>query len=92
MALQEVRDVEGSPARAQALISLDRLTEAGRVARRATEMHPDSPMAWLALARWELASGNYRETLDAVGRAERAGKTTETEDLRNVASERLGKP
>jgi len=88
MALREVQ--EGSPARAQALVDLDRLPEAGRSARLATQQHPGDAMAWMALARWELANGNYRETLDAVNRSARLGKTPETEDLRKTALLRLG--
>jgi tetratricopeptide (TPR) repeat protein len=91
LGLREVEALEGSPAKAQALIDLGRLPEAGRAARQATERHADSAVAWLALAEWELNSGNNREAIDAAQRAEKLQKTAQAEDVRKTAQQRLGK-
>lgn len=91
MALREVEGVDGSPAKAQALFDLHRLPEAGRAARSATAQHPSSPVAWLALARWELETGNYREAVDAAQKAIKLKKSPEAEELRKLAQQRLGK-
>ncbi len=91
MALREVEAVDGSPAKAQALFELHRLPEAGRAARTATDQHPSSPVAWLALARWELETGNYREAIDAAQKSIKLKKSPEAEELRKLAQLRLGK-
>jgi tetratricopeptide (TPR) repeat protein len=92
LALREAGETDGSPARAQALLDLGRLPEAGRAAREATARHPESAIAWLALARWELETGNYREALDAEKRSAKLHKTPEAEEVRKLAQQRLGKP
>ncbi len=81
MALREVRGADGSPAKAQALLDLGRLAQGGDAARQATAQHPGSAFAWLALARWELESGNYAEALDAVKRSAKVcTRTPEAEE------------
>lgn len=91
MALREVEKVDGSPAKAQALFDLHRLPEAGRAARAAVAQRPSSSVAWLALARWELATGNYREAIDAAQKSIKLKKSPEAEELRKLAQQRLGK-
>ena len=91
MALHEVGDTRGSVAKAQALLDLSRLPEAGAAARHAVEAHADDATAWLLLARVELGNGNIKETLDALDHSSRLKKSKEADALRKDALARLGK-
>jgi tetratricopeptide (TPR) repeat protein len=90
LALLEVSDSEGSPARAQALFQLDRLPAAGLAARRAVELHPDDSTAWLTLGRLELQNGNIQQALEALNRSTKIKRSAEADELRETASQRLG--
>jgi len=48
-------------------------------------------VAWLALARWELETGNYGEAIDAAQKSIKLKKSPEAEELRKLAQLRLGK-
>lgn len=91
LALQEARSVDGSPAKAVALLDLGRLPEAGKAARLAVEKHPDDALAWLALGRLEVENGNNKDALDALQRSTQLKKMPEAENLRKTALRRLGK-
>ena len=91
MALDEVENVDGSVAKARALLELDRLPEAGVAARKAVNLHPKNAQAWLALARLEFANGNNNETLAAADRSLKLQKTPEAVELRKIAQLNLGK-
>lgn len=91
MAVEEVRGVEGSVAKAKALFDLRRLPEAGIAARKAVEMHPKDFLAWYLLAQLELENGNLREAIDAADHSMKLKKIREAEDLRKTASQRLGR-
>jgi tetratricopeptide (TPR) repeat protein len=91
LALSEVRNADGSPAKAHALLELGRSPEAGVAARRAAELHPDDPEAWLVLGRLELHNGNIGEALEALNRSTKIKRSSEAEALRTTAMQRLGK-
>ena len=91
LALHEVQSAEGSPAKAMALLDLNRLAEAGPIARRAVEANPRDALAWLALARIEFKNGNYRETIVAAQKCSKIKASPEADILRKDATRRLGK-
>ena len=82
LALGEVKDVDGSVAKAQALLVLKRLPEAGIAARKAVEVHPQDAAAWLALGQVDFANGDHKAALDAADRSLKLGKTPEAQELR----------
>ena len=89
-ALGEVEKVEGSPARAMALHQLRRLPEAGKVARRSVELHPEDAMGWLALAYYEMDNGNSQEVLEVLKHYAKITSSKEADDLRVSALKNLG--
>jgi tetratricopeptide (TPR) repeat protein len=91
LAQLEVSEIDGSPARAQALLQLDRLPAAGVAARRAVEVHPDDPKAWLTLGRLELQNGNIQQAIEALNRSTKIKRSAEADELRESAAQRLGK-
>lgn len=91
LALNEVRDVDGSPAKARALLDLNRLPEAGVAARRAVELHADDSEAWLTLGRLELENGNIQDALEALNGSTKIKRSPEADELRSTATRRLGK-
>jgi tetratricopeptide (TPR) repeat protein len=91
LALAEVRDSDGSPAKAHALLQLDRMPEAGVAARRAVELHPGDSESWLTLGRLELQNGNIQEALEAFNHSIKIKRSAEAEELRATALGRLGK-
>jgi tetratricopeptide (TPR) repeat protein len=91
LALEEVSKLDGSPSKVMALLTLDRLTEAGAAARRSVEMNPGDSTAWIALARVEIANGNINEALGTLQRSLRIKKTTEGVALLKQTERRLGR-
>lgn len=91
LALSQVAKVDGSPAKASALVALDRLPEARVAARRTAEVRPRDAEAWLALARLELKNGNIEEALGAANRSISIKRTAAATELREEATLRLGK-
>lgn len=87
MALNEVRESDGSPAKAIALFVLERLPEAGKAAHRAAEKNPEDPMAWLALANLEAANGNSTQASEALQRSSKLKKTKEFDEIDELLSE-----
>jgi len=91
LALGEVRAVDGSPSKALALLKLNRLPQAGKAARRATQAHPEDAGAWLALGQVELENGNNSEALAALDLSLKLKGAPEVENLRKIVLRRLGK-
>jgi tetratricopeptide (TPR) repeat protein len=91
LALMEVSESDGSPARAEALMQLDRLPAAGAAARRAVELHPDDSQAWLTLGRLELQNGNIEQAIEALTRSTNIKRSAEADELRASAKQRVGK-
>lgn len=82
LALDEVKDIDGSVAKAQALLALKRLPEAGIAARKAVVVHPQDSAAWLALGRIDFENGNHKAALDEADHSLKLGKTPEAQELR----------
>lgn len=91
LALGELRELDGSPIKAHALLMLKRIPEAGLAARRAVEIHPKDAGAWLVLARVELENGNIREALAALDRSIKINPAPEAVSLQKDTQRRLGK-
>jgi Flp pilus assembly protein TadD len=89
MALDEVQDVDGSVAKASALLALDRQTAAGKAAHRAVEVHPKDAVAWLDLARVEMANGNIAEAVNASAQSMKLKQTPDARELHDKAARRL---
>ena len=86
MALDEVRNVDGSPAKALALVDLGQLADADPAAHKAVAMHPQDAGAWLALAQIDFANGDNKATVEDAGRSLKFKKTPEAVSLRAKAA------
>ena len=75
LALNEVKDQDGSVAKALAFLELKWMPDAGTAARRAVEMHPHDAQAWFALANVEFEIGNQREASAALDHYNQQKKT-----------------
>ena len=88
LALDEVQKLDGSAAKAIALLDLNRLPEAGIAGRRAVETHPRDSQAWFALGRLEFENGNLGEALDALKHSIQLKKTEEAVALQKTIQQR----
>lgn len=90
LALKEVGETDGSPAKVLALLELKEIPKAGETARRATELHPEAADAWEAMARVNMVNGNPREALQNLDQCMQLNPAGKYTGLRKEAETALG--